>query len=137
MLVACAPSRRRFRRSELDRLADNAPGVPEPTAGDWAAHWSLCLTEAAAVDVCLFVCLDGETACGQLIEAGAALAAGKRVFVVSDYQWTFANHPRCRVFATLEDAITAIMAGGTSIEKTPAAAAGDHQTNGRDAAAPK
>ena len=62
-------------------------------------------------------------ACGQLIEAGAALAAGKRVFVVSDYQWTFANHPRCRVFATLEDAIAAIMAGAqgacvTSIPRT-------------------
>jgi len=61
--------------------------------------------------VCLFVCNEGETACGALIEAGAALAAGKRVYIVSDYTWTFSNHPRCRLFATLEDAITAIVAG--------------------------
>ena len=40
-----------------------------------------------------------------------ALAAGKRVFVVSDYTWSFGNHPRCRIFATLEAAIVAIMAG--------------------------
>jgi hypothetical protein len=88
----------------------NAPGAPEPGADAWSAHWSACITEAAAADICLFVCLDGETACGQLIEAGASLAAGKRVFVVSDYQWTFANHPRCRVFSSLEDAIAAICA---------------------------
>ena len=114
----------------------NAPGAGEPTPGDWADHWQTIIAEAAAADICLIVCLDGETACGQLIEAGSALAAGKRVFVVSDYQWTFANHPRCRVFATLEDAIAAIMAGERhqhpKNRKTPAAAAGDHQTNGRD-----
>jgi len=34
----------------------------------------------------------------RLIEAGAALAAGRRVFVVSSYEWSFANHPRCRRF---------------------------------------
>jgi hypothetical protein len=56
-------------------------------------------------DLCLFVCNEGEQACGQLIEAGAALAAGKRVFVVSPYEWTFAHHPRCRIFPTLEAAV--------------------------------
>jgi hypothetical protein len=60
--------------------------------------------------VCLFVCNEGETACGALIEAGAALAAGRQVFVVSPYEWTFANHPRCRVFLSLDAAIAAIMA---------------------------
>jgi hypothetical protein len=29
-----------------------------------------------------------------LLECGAALAAGKQVFVVSPYEWTFANHER-------------------------------------------
>jgi hypothetical protein len=52
----------------------------------------------------------GETACGALIEAGAALAAGRQVFVVSSYEWTFANHPRCRVFVSLDAAIAAIVA---------------------------
>jgi hypothetical protein len=48
--------------------------------------------------------------CGALLEAGAALAAGRQVFVVSPDVWTFAHHPRCRVFSTLEAAIEAIMA---------------------------
>jgi hypothetical protein len=48
--------------------------------------------------------------CGALIEAGAALAAGKRVFIVSPYIWSFANHPRCRRFGTLAEAIKAIRA---------------------------
>jgi hypothetical protein len=41
-----------------------------------------------------FAC--GERQCAALLECGAALAAGKRVFVVSPYEWTFANHERCR-----------------------------------------
>jgi hypothetical protein len=88
----------------------NVPGS-EPGWEMWADHWAGCISSAAEAEICLFVCNQNETACGQLIEAGAALAAGKRVFVVSDYEFTFAHHPRCRVFATLEDAITAIMAG--------------------------
>jgi hypothetical protein len=106
----------------------NSTGV-EPSSDAWSDHWSRCITEAANADVCLFVCNDGEQACGQLIEAGAALAAGKRVFIVSSYTWTFADHPRCRVFGSLADAITAIMAG---IETEPAAAADDRQNRGRD-----
>jgi hypothetical protein len=87
----------------------NDPGADEPTADAWSRHWSRCIDEAADADVCLFVNNEGEQACGALVELGAALAAGKRVFVVSPYKWTFASHPRCRVFATLEDAVTAIM----------------------------
>jgi hypothetical protein len=82
----------------------------EPSRDAWSAHWFKCISEAADADVCLFVCNEGETACGQLLEAGAALAAGKWVYLVSDYQWSFANHPRCRVFSSIEEAITAIMA---------------------------
>jgi hypothetical protein len=88
----------------------NRDGV-EPTSSAWSDHWSRCITEAADADVCLFVCNEGETACGALLEAGAALASGRMVYVVSDYQWTFSNHPRCRVFPTLEAAIEAIQAG--------------------------
>jgi hypothetical protein len=39
------------------------------------------------------------------------LAAWRRVFVVSDYEWTFAHHPRCRIVQPLEAAVEAIMAG--------------------------
>jgi hypothetical protein len=38
------------------------------------------------------------------------LAAGKRVFVVSPDWWSFSHHPNCRVFKSLEGAITAICA---------------------------
>src|SRR5262245_35212285 len=80
----------------------------EPTADQW--RWSRCIEQAADADICLFVNNAGETACGALLEAGAALAAGKWVYVVSPDEWTFANHPRCRVFPSLEAAVAAIMA---------------------------
>lgn len=51
-----------------------------------------------------------ERQCGALIEIGAALAAGKQVFVVSEYEWTVAHHPKCRVFESLETAIAALVA---------------------------
>jgi len=56
----------------------------------------------------LFISNAAETACGALLEAGAALAAGKQVYVVSPDEWTFAHHPNCRVFASLEEAANAI-----------------------------
>jgi hypothetical protein len=55
--------------------------------------------------VTLFYAGEDERQCGALLECGAALAAGKRVFVVSPYQWTFANHERCRRFDSLEAAV--------------------------------
>src|SRR5262249_43589921 len=39
-----------------------------------------------------------------------ALAAGKRVFAVSAYDWSFAQHPRCRRFNTLAEAVAAARA---------------------------
>jgi hypothetical protein len=87
----------------------NAAGA-EPSADDWRDHWSGCISSAADADICLFVSNEGETACGALIEAAAALAAGRQVFVVSPDCWSFANHPRCRTFNSLAEAITAIMA---------------------------
>jgi len=47
-------------------------------------------------------------------EAGGALAAGQRVFVVSSYERGFAGHPRCRRFNTLAEAVEAVMAGAKS-----------------------
>jgi hypothetical protein len=80
----------------------------EPTATEWRRHWQMCLRQAAAADAVLFYAEEGETQCGALIEVGAALAAGKRVYVVSPYEWTIANHPLCTRFDTLQDAIEAI-----------------------------
>ena len=48
---------------------------------------------------------------GALLEAGAAVGAGKLVFLVSHHPWPFLrHHPRCRSFDTLAAAIVAIMA---------------------------
>jgi hypothetical protein len=87
----------------------NAPGV-EPSADAWLRHWSRCIEDASAADVCLFVNNAGERACGALVELGAALGTGKQVFVVSPDWWSFANHPRCRVFKDIAGAIEAICA---------------------------
>jgi hypothetical protein len=76
----------------------------------WSRHWESCIEQAAAADICLFVSFKGEVACGSLIESGAALAAGKQVYVVSDDWFSFSHHPRCRVFPTLADAVAAITA---------------------------
>lgn len=76
----------------------------------WSRHWCSCISEAAAADIVLFYAAEGEIQCGSLVEVGAALAHGKRIFVVSPYEWTVSNHPRCRVFATLADAVAALMA---------------------------
>jgi hypothetical protein len=55
-----------------------------------------------------------EQACGGLIEAGAALAAGKQVFIVSPYAWSFSHHPRARMFGSSKAAIGSIGAMQTS-----------------------
>jgi hypothetical protein len=86
----------------------NAPDTELPTAEQWRRHWQRCCLEAAAADVCLFVDMPGENQCGSLIELGCALASGRQVFLVSDNWWSVQNHPRCRVFSTLEAAIEAI-----------------------------
>jgi hypothetical protein len=88
----------------------NAPSASEPSADIWRSHWAGCIDAAAEADVCLFLCNEGEQACGGLIESGAALAAGKQVFIVSPYAWSFSHHPRARTFGSLEAAVGSIMA---------------------------
>ena len=82
----------------------------EPSADEWREHWDKCIFEAAGADVTLFVNNEGETACGALIEVGAALAAGRQVFIVSNHWWSVSHHPRCRVFPSVEAAIAALIA---------------------------
>src|SRR5262249_44207789 len=72
-----------------------------PTADAWARHWCRCIDEARDCDILLFVNGEAEQACGALVELGAALAAGKRVFLVSPHWWSFQHHPAC---ALLRDA---------------------------------
>jgi hypothetical protein len=88
----------------------NSGEIPEPTADHWRALWDKNIEEAAAADILLFVDLPDELQCGSLVEAGAALASGKSVFVVSHNFWSIEHHPNARKFSKLEDAIVAIMA---------------------------
>jgi hypothetical protein len=98
----------------------NHTGAEPP---DWALHWMHCVDEAAAADIVLMFAREDENQNGALIEVGAALAAGKRVFLVSPHDWSWAHHPHVRRFETLATAIAAIKE-----LNAPAAAAGDHQT---------
>jgi hypothetical protein len=87
----------------------NQPGA-EARPDQWQRHWRDCIASAAAADVVLFYAGEEERQCGALLECGAALAAGKQVFIVSPYEWSFAHHERCRRFDSLEAAIRAIKA---------------------------
>jgi hypothetical protein len=59
--------------------------------------------------VLLFVNGENEQACGALIEAGAASAAGRQLFVVLPGASPFSHHPNCRNFSALADAVAAIV----------------------------
>jgi hypothetical protein len=77
----------------------------EPTQDEWAAHWDRCCREAAEADITLMFACAEERQNGALLEVGAALGAGKRVYLVSPHDWSWKHHPRFRVFATLEAAV--------------------------------
>ena len=89
----------------------NYNGEPA-TAEDWASHWKSCIDQAASCDVLLLFCLDGEVQKGALIELGAALAAGRRVFMVTPYDWSWCHHPQVQCFDTLAQAIEALQTEG-------------------------
>jgi hypothetical protein len=84
-----------------------------PAADDeWCDHAQKCLQEAAEADILILYCKADERQFGSLLECGAALGAGKRVFLISPFEWSFLRcHPRVRTFKNLEEAITAVMAG--------------------------
>jgi hypothetical protein len=82
----------------------------KPTSHAWNLHWQRCLEQSAAADITIFFAPEGPTQCGSLIEIGSALTAGREVWVVSDYDWTIANHERCRVFKSIEQCVAAVVA---------------------------
>jgi hypothetical protein len=71
--------------SWIDWLSNHDVGT-EPTSDAWSRHWTRCIDETAEADILLFYADQDERQCGALVELGAALAAGKRVFVVSPYR---------------------------------------------------
>ena len=83
-----------------------------PSPEDWATHWANCINQAAACDILLLHAMDGEVQKGALIELGAALAAGRRVFVVTPYDWNWCHHSQVQRFDTLAQAIEALKTEG-------------------------
>jgi hypothetical protein len=81
----------------------------EPTPDVWLKHWKACIEQAAAADIVLLYAREDETQMGALIEAGAALGAGKEVWCVSPHEWSFRHHPRVRNFRSLDEAVRALV----------------------------
>jgi hypothetical protein len=84
----------------------------EPSTDEWRTHSEQCITQAANCDILLLYCdRDDVRHFGSLLEAGAALGAGRQVFLVSRHPWPFLrNHPKCRSFESLASAVNAIRA---------------------------
>ena len=64
----------------------------------------------AAADITLMFAQEGERQMGALVEAGACLGAGKRLYLVTPHAWSFQHHPRVRNFKTDTQAVAAIAA---------------------------
>lgn len=97
-------------------LAGRRGGVPfsaswidewEPgTTADWSTLWARCIAEAAACDALILYMEPGEALKGALVEVGAALAAGRPVFVVAPAgTFSFQEHPLVTTCRDLVDAI--------------------------------
>jgi hypothetical protein len=83
----------------------------EPTDDEWAEHSERCLKEAAECDVLVLYAEQEDRHFGALLECGATLGAGKWVFLIAPHPWPFLrNHPRCRSFENLAEAVRAICA---------------------------
>jgi hypothetical protein len=83
----------------------NHTGAPCP---DFSLHWRKCIEEAAAADILILYAAQDESQMGALVECGAALGAGKQVFLVTPHDWSIEHHPRVKRFPTLEAAVQAI-----------------------------
>ena len=96
----------------------------EPTADEWREHAKACIDDAVRADILLLYCAEDERQFGSLLETGAALGAGRQVFVVAPFPWPFLKqHPNVRCFATIEAAIVAIMAAAAGERARPLARA--------------
>jgi hypothetical protein len=83
----------------------------EPTADEWRDHAATCMQQAADCDVLIFFVADEhEKHLGALLECGAALGAGKRIFLITPHPWPFLrHHPNVRSFPDLQSAVAAVM----------------------------
>ena len=78
---------------------------------DFTSLASRCIAEASRADYVLLYCEPGEVLKGALIEAGAALASGKRVLCVgtcSNLSPVLRHHPLWSEHPTVEEALAAV-----------------------------
>ena len=90
---------------------------------DWSNLWTRCVDEAASAEALIFYApVEDAPWKGALVEVGAALSHGRPVFVVGDpdaCSFSFVNHPRVTVCATLSAAIRAALAPRQTEERQP------------------
>jgi hypothetical protein len=84
----------------------------EPDDEAYREHLVRCLQEASEANIVLLYCQEDDAPqFGSIMEAASALSHGKWCYLVSPHPWPFLrNHPRCRSFKTLAEAVTALMA---------------------------
>ena len=88
---------RRLRARGHDIISTWIDEAGEGQSADYAELAQRCIDEAAAADITILYCQPGEILKGALLEAGAALAAGKEVRCVGDCESisrVFRKHPR-------------------------------------------
>lgn len=78
-------------------------GVGETT--DFPDLWDRCIREASSCSALIYFQMTGEEMKGALVEVGAALAAGKPVFIAEAFVGSWLHHPLVHVCDGLEGAI--------------------------------
>ena len=82
-------------------------GVGETS--DFSDLWRRCVFEASTADALLLYRKEGEVLKGALVEAGCALAKGKRVYCVGDVLgYSFTNHPNAICCESIHEAVDRI-----------------------------
>lgn len=73
---------------------------------DKPSHWITCIAEARDADIVLLYVEHGEEHKGAMVEAGAALGAGKHVVYVGPDDFSSStHHPNVIMFRSLSDAL--------------------------------
>lgn len=79
-------------------------GVGE--TNDFMSLWLRCIAEASTCEVLLaYRASEDEILKGAFIEIGAALAMGRKVFLVGPFQESFVDHPAVHRFDSLHAAL--------------------------------
>lgn len=73
--------------------------------GDWADLWLRCVAEASRATVTIVYREPADILKGAFVEAGAALASGRRIIVVGCDEMSFVRHPNAATAASLEEAL--------------------------------